>query len=178
MIDNVKRSLQMLFEEHLLPRYQQLENREQTIVLAAAVLLPLIIIVFGLILPLQDRQQILLKELTLVQNKATEADTLATYLNEHAAELNANTGTESLLTTVERLARQTKVRRFITRIKPQSSPTLGQQGLLLRIKDVPYDATLRFVHALAKRGLGLKSMNIQTTKTPGYIHLNAIITGR
>ncbi|MBL4775250.1 MAG: type II secretion system protein M [Mariprofundus sp.] len=177
MIDDLKRSLQLSFETHLLPRYQQLESREQKIVLAAALLLPLIIILFGLILPLQDSQQALQKELSLMQNKAIEADKLASYLTQHAAKLNANSNTENLLTIVERLARQSKVRRFITRIKPQSSPGPSQQRLLLRIKDAPYETVLKFIHALAKRNLGLKSMKIQAAKTPGFVHASAIITG-
>ena len=177
MIEYLKRALQLPFEEHLLPRYQQLASSEQKTVLIAAVLLPLMLIVFGLILPLQDKQQALQQEFILVQQKAAEADKLASYLTKHAASLNNNNSTESLLSTVERLARQSKLRRFITRIKPQSSPSAGQQRLLLRIKDAPYDALLRFAHAMAKHGLGLKSMKVQASKTPGYVHASAIITG-
>jgi len=177
MIETWKRSLNQLFEEYLLPRYQQLESREQKLALAAAILLPLIIITFGLMLPLQDRQIALQKELTVVQHKAAKADSLANYLTTHAADLKSNNSSKSLLTTVDQLARQTNVRSFMTRIKPQASLNDGPQSLMLSIKSVPYDAMLRFVHALAKRDLSLKHMKFQATKTPGHVHVNAIISG-
>jgi len=60
-------------ETELLPRYQQLESREQHLVLIAAVLLPLMLIVFGWLLPLQDRQKALRAELAQVQAQAAEA---------------------------------------------------------------------------------------------------------
>ena len=176
MIETWKSSLNQAFEEQLLPRYQQLETREQKIVLTAAIVLPLIIILFGLVLPLQDRQLALQKELSLAQSQAAKADNLANYLTEHAAELKSDNSSKSLLTTVDQLARQTHVRSFMTRIKPQQSPTGGAQRLMLSMKAVPYDAMLRFVHALAQRGLGLKQMKFQASKTAGHIHVHAIIS--
>jgi len=170
-------TLRQVFDEQVLPRYQQLESREQKIVLAAAVLLPLMMIVFGLMLPLQDRQRALQQELSVVQGQSAEADQLAAYLMKHGAQSGLSKRTESLLSTVEQIARQTHVRRFMTRIKPQVSPGGGAQRLMLRIKDAPYDAMLRFVQALAKRELGLKSLKFQAAKTPGYVHVNAIIIG-
>lgn len=175
MINTLKQSMNQLFETQLLPRYQQLEAREQKIVLAASLLLPLMFIAFGLILPLQDRQIALQKELSLAQNDSVKAESMASYLIKYAADPKSNTGTENLLTAVERLARQTNVRNFITRIKPQSSPSGGTQQLMLHFKNAPYDAVLRFVHTLAKQNLGLKRMKLQTAKAPGHIHVQAII---
>jgi len=170
-------ALRQRIEAQLLPRYQQLENREQRIVLVAGVLLPLIFIVFGLLLPLQDRQQTLRAELVRIQTQANEAATLALYLNKHAAERKGTgTASENLLTVVERMARQTQVRRFMTRIKPNTSPD-GHEQLLVRMKNAPYDATLRFIHALASHQLGLNTLKLQAAQAPGHIHVRAIITG-
>ncbi len=176
MIETWKNSLTQSFEEQLLPRYQQLERREQKILLTAAIMLPLIIIVFGFILPLQDRQIALQKELSLAQNQAAKADSLANYLTAHAAELKSNNSSGSLLTIVDQLARQTQVRSFMTRIKPQVSPGGGAQRLMLSMKGVPYDAMLRFVHALAQRDLHLKQMTFKASKTAGHVHVHAIIS--
>jgi len=166
------------FETHLLPRYQQLEVREQRIVLLASVLLPLMFIVFGLILPLQERQDHLRADLKKVQAQVAEAERLALYLTEHAVELKASGGAaENLLSRVERLARQTKVRAFMTRIKPQFSPDSGSQRLMVTIKDVPYDAILRFIHTLAEQNLDLDGIKLQATKSPGRVHLRAMISG-
>lgn len=164
------------FEAQLLPRYQQLEEREQRVVLTAVLLLPLMIIVFGLILPLQEKQDALRSEVAALQIQAAEAERLALYLTEHAAELNASGGaSESLLSTVERLARQTKVREFMTRIKPQPSLNSGEKQLMVSIKDAPYDAILRFIHALASHNIGLNSLKFQATDSPGRIHVSAVI---
>jgi len=164
-------------ETELLPRYQQLESREQHLVLIAAVLLPLMLIVFGWLLPLQDRQKALRAELAQVQAQAAEAEDLAQYLKLHAAE-KKGTGavSENLLSMVDRLARQTQVRSFMTRIKPSQSPD-GHERLMLSMKEAPYDATLRFIHALAMHHLGLKTLKLQMGKTPGHVHVRAIING-
>jgi len=176
MIETWISSLKQSFEERVLPRYQQLENREQKVVVVAAIVLPLIIFLFGFILPLQDRQFALQKELSIARDKAVKADHLASYLMEHASELESNSSSKSLLTIVDQLARQTKVRNFMTRIKPQISPTGGSQRLMLTIKAVPYDAMLRFIHALAQRNLSLKELKFQTSNSPGHINVHAVIS--
>jgi len=164
-------------ETELLPRYQQLESREQRLVLIAAVLLPLMLIVFGWLLPLQDRQKTLRAELVQVQAQAAEAEEMARYLQLHAAEKKgAGAVSENLLSMVDRMARQTQVRSFMTRIKPSQSPG-GHERLMVSMKDAPYDATLRFIHALATRHLGLKMLKLQMGKVPGHVHVRAIING-
>lgn len=164
------------FEEKLLSRYQQLEGREQRIVLVAALLIPQMIIVFGLILPLKERQDALRSEVAAVQLKVAEAERLALYLTKNAVSLKASGGGgENLLSIVERLARQTSVREFMTRIKPQPSLNSGEQQLMLNIKDAPYDAILSFIHALASHNLGLSSLKLQATDSPGRVHVSAVI---
>lgn len=168
-------ALKQSFEEHLLPRYQQLESNEQKIIVFAAFVVPLMVIIFGIMLPLQDRQKVLQNELRQMQEQATEARQLANDIKEYGTKLQSNDNSESLLIIVERLARQSEVRQFISRIKPQNSPNAGQQQLMLRLKKVPYTASLRFIHALAEHGLGLKSMKLQATKTLGLVNLYAMI---
>jgi len=167
--------LKQALEEQLLPHYQQLERREQKIVIFAALALPLMLIVFGILLPLHDKQQILQAELSLMQKQAAEAQQLASYINKHGTSLKSSDNTESLLTIVERLARQSKIRRFITRIKPQHSPNATHQQLMLRIKNAPYTTSLRFIHSLAEQGLSVKTLKLQATKTPGIVNLYAMI---
>jgi len=176
MISALKDPIQQFIAEHISPRYQQLESREQTIVMAAAIILPLLIMVFGWMLPLNDSQKALHKELILAQTQAIEADQLATYLLAHAADPTSNSGTSNLLTSVEQLARQQHIRQFISRIKPQRSLKNNKQSLMLRLKNVPYDHILRFIHALAEKGLNLKTLKLQTSKTPGIVQAHIIIS--
>jgi len=173
LLDQLKQSVQV----HLMPRYQQLERSEQKILLFAAIVLPLMIMIFGIMLPLQDKQHTLQQALHIAQSQAAEAKQLARYLNTHAKATTSKDNTESLLTTVERLARQSQVRSFISRIKPQTSPNATQQHLMLRLKHVPYTAALRFIHALAEQQLNLKTMKIQSTSAVGIVNLYAIISG-
>lgn len=168
-------SLRQRIEELVLPRYQQLEAREQRIVRIAAVLLPLMIIVFGFLLPLQDKQKALRAQLITAQSQASEAEKLAQNLSARTVEQKNDTGSKDILTRVERLARETKVRDFMTRIKPNNSPD-GSQKLMVRMKNVPYDATLRFIHALAANNLGINSLKLQAADAPGFVHVRAIIT--
>ena len=168
--------LRQRWEEQWMPRYQALEAREQRLVVAAAVILPLALIVFGLLLPLQDRQAELQARLLTAQAQAVEAEQLADYVLAHTAELQPGVQVSgSLLTVVDRLARQHHVRNYMTRIKPHNLPAGGEQ-LMLRMKDVPYDATLRFMHALAAQHLGLESLKLQPTGNPGYVHVRAVIS--
>jgi len=179
MIDLLKPdAMHQWVEERLLPRWQQLEAREQHIVLAAAVLLPLIIIVFGVLLPLADRRDALRTELATVQGQAAEAEQLAQYLTTHVARTKSAGGaSDNLLGVVDQMARQTGVRKFMTRIKPQPTQVAGERHLLVSLKDVPYNAMLRFIRALADRHLGLSSLKLQATNNPGYVHAQAVITG-
>jgi len=165
------------FEQEWLPRYRQLDSREQRLVLVAAVLLPVIIILFGLLLPLKDRHDALRENLTAVQVQAVEAEKMARYLVEHAAERKGGSAAENMMTTVERLARQTGVRRFMTRITPQITPDGGQKRLMISMKNAPYDATLKFIHALAERNLGLNSLKLQAADSPGHVHVRAVLSG-
>jgi len=46
------------------------------------------------------------------------------------------------------------------------------------MKDAPYDATLRWVHALAGVHAGLKSLKIRAAGAPGHVHVRAMLTDR
>ncbi|MFQ5519240.1 MAG: type II secretion system protein GspM [Mariprofundus sp.] len=171
-------SARTMFEEKVLPQYVQLEERDQRIVLAAVVLIPLLLLIFGIMLPLHDRQLALKGELKTMQSAAVEAERLADYLTKHAAGIKAGGGkSTTLLSTVDQLARQAKVRSHMTRIKPQMQGKQGQQRLLVQMKDAPYSATLRFIHALAAKGLGSNSLKLQASKTAGHVHVRLMISG-
>jgi len=165
-------------ETEWLPRYQQLERREQRLLLAAALLLPVLIVVFGLLLPMQERQQALRADLARIEKQAAEAEQLAQYLIRHPAQTEHAAASGQLLTTVEQLARKTGVRQYMTRIKPQISPDGATQRLMIRMKDAPYDATLRWIDALARAHAGLKSLKTEATDKPGYVNVSAMLTNR
>lgn len=163
-------------QSRILPRYQQLERREQRIVLFAAVILPVAILIFGALLPMQDKQRELQVELAGLQQQAEIAEALAIQLAESGT-TGKQTGRQApLLATVEQLARQGGVRKYMTRIRPQPSVDGTSERLMLQLKDVPFDANVRFVDALARKHLGLGSMKIQAGTSAGLVHVRAMIS--
>lgn len=163
------------WSEPWLLRYRALQQREQRLILAAAVLLPLMILVFGIALPLQDRQKVLQAELVSMQQQAAEAEQLAERLMAVDTKQQNSGKPENLMTTVERLARQGKVREYMSRIRPQGSTDSQSQKLMLQFKNIPYKAAISFVDAVAREHLGLSSIKIQAGKSAGLVHLQAVI---
>ena len=163
-------------QSQLLPRYQQLEIREQRVLLAAAVILPMAILIFGILLPMQDKQKALQAELAALQQQAETAEALAIQLVESVS-TGKQTGEQTpLLATVERLARHSKARKYMTRIRPQPSVSGTGQRLMLQLKNVPFDANIRFIDALARENLGVNSMKIQAGTSAGLVHVQAMIS--
>lgn len=164
------------WREPWLLRYRGLQLRERRLILTAAVLLPLMILVFGIALPLQDRQKALQAELSSLQQQAAEAEQLAERLM--AVDTKQQNGGKpvNLMTAVEGLARQGKVREYMTRIRPQASTDSQSQSLMLQLKNVPYKAAISFVDAIAREHLGLSSIKIQAGKSTGLVHLQAVIS--
>ncbi len=171
-IETVRRQ----FDEQIIARYRQLELREQRLLLFAAVALPLLFVVFGLLLPMQDRHRALQAGLQQAQAAAAEAERLADYLKEHAGQAGKPDAGGNLLTRVERIARQSGVRRYMTRIKSNQSPD-GREQLMIRMKDAPFDATLRFTHALAVQKLALDALTLRSADAPGRVSVRAVISG-
>ncbi|MDX8407963.1 MAG: type II secretion system protein GspM [Mariprofundaceae bacterium] len=168
--------LRALFEAEVLPRYQQLEVREQRLVLAAAILLPLLLLIFGVILPIQDKQRALRADLVALQHQAAEAQQLASSIRQQGVSGKPRSSV-NVLAAVERLARQFKLRQSMTRIRPQPVAEGRKQRLMLQMKNAPYEQVVRFTQALAGEHLGLNSLKIQQGKSPGLVHIQAVIEG-
>ena len=163
-------------EKELLPHYRQLASREQRMVLIAMILLPLMLVVFGIALPLKDKLIASKAELIIAQQEAAEAQ----YLAKHVGQ-NRNGDKDSqpvnLLESVEKLARQLHLREFMTSIRPLPVVS-GSQRLMFELKDAPYEQVMRFSHALTQEDLELISMKIQLGSSAGLVHVQAIIDGK
>jgi len=168
--------VQKWIQAELAPRYEQMEKREQRLVLTAACLLPVLLLVFLIIFPLQDRQKELRQSVTALQLQAMEADQLAQQLI--ASGGSKGTQPVNVLSSVERIARESKVRQYMTRIRPQSTPDARGQQLMVQLKNAPYQDIVRFVDALAREKLELNSMKIQAGESAGLTHVQAVIGTR
>jgi len=79
------------------------------------------------------------------------------------------------LSAVERIARESHVRQYMTRIRPQNSPGSKDQQLMVQLKDAPYQDIVRFMNALAQAKMALNSMKIQAGESAGLVHAQALI---
>ncbi|MDX8392795.1 MAG: type II secretion system protein GspM [Mariprofundaceae bacterium] len=137
-------------------RYSALQAREQRMVLIAAILLPLLVIVFGFWLPLRDRIQMLETSIPGLETQLVEAQRLATRAGENKGEAMAR---GDLLSVVEQQARASNVRRFITRIKPM--PGTGEQRVLVQLRKASYADVVQFLAKMA--GQGVNSSRVKLT---------------
>jgi len=173
MMNSLLEFLQNWVTAELTPRYRRLGIREQRLLLAISCLLSVMVLVFLIILPVQDQQKQLRQHVAKLQVQAQEAVHLA-------AQLKADGGvkpTQSVdaLAVVERIARQSKVRKYMIHIRPRHMPGVRGQQLMLQIKDAPYADVVRFVEALSKARLVFNSMKIQRGAANGLVHVRAVI---
>ncbi len=162
----VRERLIRLWRDGCLPWYAERSEQEQRLLLLAAIILPLTIMVFGILLPIHDRIAELQKSLPAKAQQAAEAEQLAVSLKEgKTARLQG-----SLLSNIERMSNQAAVRSFMTHIRPEATGN-GQERLMLQFKDVPYDKYIAFTYRLAEKGINILFVRIQAASAAGKVHV-------
>ncbi|MDQ6989758.1 MAG: type II secretion system protein GspM [Mariprofundaceae bacterium] len=164
----------LLWEDKAAPHYHALQASEQRIIKLAAVLLPLMILIFGVFLPAADQHQRWLQDVSKISADLESAQALASQIASNpAAGKNAASNSNQMLTEVDKLARETGVRSFMTRLRPQQ--VMGAAGRLqVQIKAVPYTKLVAFLAALAQHQLPIQSMKIQVAGE-GVVHVQAVL---
>lgn len=160
--------------EDLWPRYHALQKREQNVLKVAALFLPIIILVFGVILPLQDQRKSLEQDLLLQLHQVEEAEKLATRLVRRGEQTKSGVVAGSLLSQVDALVADQGVRAFVTKMRPQSGMD-GKQRLQLLMKNVPYSNVAGFLLALDDTGLNINTLKIRAAKASGYVQLQLLL---
>lgn len=168
---DLKQYWQPLIEQKWIPYYQSLVEREQRILLFASVILPVMLFVFVIILPLNDAQNSKKVTLQTLQKQVDEAEMLAARLQDKGA---VQARKESTMSVVDKTARKTQVRKFMTRLRPQIGDH-GKQRLLIQMRNTPYDKTVMFLESLSKKGLSLIQVKFQQAKKQGFIHVQAVV---
>lgn len=163
-------------QRDLLPRYHGLQLSEQRMLILAAIILPLSVLIFAIMLPLHDRQLELNVEHQSLQQQLSEAEQLADRLSTSGAGQGSRTAeSSSVMSLVEQLAREFSLRQYMTRIRPQPSLQGGNQRLVLQMKDAPYAACLKMLDAMARRGFQVISVRLQAGQSEGLVQLQMVI---
>ncbi len=171
-IEQAQGKLASLWQSSLAPRYHALNDSEQRIVRIAAIIIPIIIFVFGMVLPMMDKNTALKKEVADLSAQVVEANQLADALAKKPKQQGLLNG--NILSTVDSIARQTGVRSFMTRLRPRQVPG-SKKSLQAQIKDAPYKKVVAFINALEKARLSLDQVKIQASK-PGIVHMQSTIS--
>jgi len=170
--DNIRLKLESAWAEKLAPRYDALQESEQRTVKIAVIILPLVLVIFGIVLPILDTNKALQHDVAQLATQVAEANRLADILVSKPASQN-NVSNNNILSSVDKLARQTGVRSYMTRLRPQQIMGGGQR-LQTQIKSVPYQKLTSFLAALEKSGYNLTQLKIQAAGT-GLVHMQASI---
>ncbi len=154
----------------VLPRYYELQPREQHLVAIAAVVLPLIILLFGWILPANDARHAAEQRLATLQTQLMQANRLADQLQR----ADKTPPPSNVLAAVEKLARDRGVRSYMTRIKPQRDLS-GKETLLLQMREVPLDLVLHFVAGVEQLHLVVDQVKLHAGKAPAKVDMRMVI---
>jgi type II secretory pathway component PulM len=171
-IDNLRLKLETMWAEKVAPHYDALGESEQRTVKIAAVILPLVIFIFGIVLPILDANKSLHGDVATLSKQVAEANLLADTLASQPKQ-QGSTNTNNILSDIDKLARQTGVRSYMTRLRPQQIMGAGQR-LQTQIKNVPYQKLTHFLSILEKNGYNFTKLKIQAAGV-GIVHMQASI---
>ncbi len=157
-------------EQFCLPYYQSLAVREQRILLFAAVVLPIMIFIFGVVLPLCDARQGKLQALSQLTEQAVEAEILAAGLQKNGPVRSP----QNPMAVADSIAKETQISQFVTRMRPQIGGGGGQR-LLIQVRSAPYRKVVGFLDRLSKEGLSLQRVKMQRAKVSGTVHLQIVV---
>ncbi len=148
--------------------YGGLQEREQRMVAVGSVILAILILVFGILMPLQSAVS------NSVARNATKREDLA-WMQVNAAEIRsagnqgaADTG-EAPVVLVDRVGREAGLAGALRGTQPNGT------GVRVQLEAAPFDALVTWLATLDERyGLGIESITLDRAARPGVV--NASIT--
>ncbi len=155
-------------------RYAALQAREQSMIKIAAILLPCIVVWFGVVLPLQDKKDALQTHVATLTVQAVDAERFSALLQQQKAITKPQAATGSLLSQMDALANAQGVRQYVTQMRPQSGMD-GKQRLRLMMKKIPYAQAVGFLLAMDQQQIVVKKMKLQQDTSSGYVQLQLLL---
>jgi len=155
--------------------FSSLESREQLLIATAAVLAALALIYLlgiGPLLSSADRAE---QQVTDKQALLAELDQLAARLGPGAAtgdNGSASGAEQSLVLLIDRTTRSAGLASYVKRNQPD-----GATNIRLRFENAPFDTLTQWLAELkAKYGLITLSANIDSSRDPGRVNCNLVLT--
>jgi general secretion pathway protein M len=145
--------------------YAGLQQREQRVVALGAVALGLIIVIGGILLPLQSAVS------RAIQGSATRREDLA-WMNANASEIKARGGDVTPVTNevpvvlVDRIAREVGLGSALRGTQPNATG-----GVRVQLESAPFDTMVTWLDTLDRRfGLAIESISVDRTPAPGLVN--------
>jgi general secretion pathway protein M len=151
--------------------YASLQQREQRVVAGGAILLGLIILIVGILMPLQSAVS------RAVKGTETRREDLAWMrMNEHevsalGAQLPKDTG-EVPVVLVDRVAREAGLAGALRGTQPNATG-----GVRVQLEAAPFDTMVAWLDTLDRRyGLAIESITVDRTPAPGTVNASISFT--
>jgi general secretion pathway protein M len=156
--------------ERLKAWYAGLQQREQRVVLFGGIVLAVIVVVGGILLPLDSALS------SAIKGRETKRDDLA-WMRTNAAEVRAagallppDTG-EAPMIIVDRLGREAGLAAALRGTQPSAT------GVRVQLEGAPFDTMLTWLETLDRRyGLAIESITVDRNAAPGTVNANITFT--
>jgi general secretion pathway protein M len=151
--------------------YAGLQQRDQRVVAAGAVVLALMILIGGILLPLQSAVS------SAIKGKETRREDLA-WMNANAPEIRerggdipADTG-EAPVVLVDRVGREVGLASSLRGTQPNATG-----GVRVQLEAAPFDTVVTWLDTLDRHyGLAIESITVDRTPTPGLVNASISFT--
>ena len=145
--------------------YAGLQQREQRVVAVGAVVLILIIVVGGILMPLQSVVSRTIKDNETRREDLTWMRANAAEIRERGAELPGETG-EAPVVLVNRVGREVGLAASLRGTQPNTSG-----GVRVQLEAAPFDTLVTWLDTLDRRyGLAIESITVDRTPSPGLVN--------
>ena len=151
--------------------YASLQQREQRVVAVGAIALGLIILIGGIIMPLQSAVSRAVKGSETRREDLAWMRVNAPEVSAFGAQLPADTG-EAPVVVVDRVAREAGLATALRGTQPN---TTG--GVRVQLEAAPFDTMVAWLDSLDRRyGLAIESITVDRTPAPGMVNASISFT--
>jgi general secretion pathway protein M len=145
--------------------YAGLQQRDQRVVALGAVVLAFIVLIGGILLPLQSAVSRAVKGSETRREDLAWMQANATEIRSRGADIPADTG-EAPVVLVDRIGRETGLGGALRGTQPNTNG-----GVRVQLEGAPFDTLVTWLDTLDRRyGLATESITVDRTPTPGLVN--------